>query len=143
MRIVVVKSKLGSLERLKRIVVKVFLLPGSAYVSPRRPAYCTGPRPHDLDQASNLVLPTAHLSPLWTPPDTITTRAAVDRTTQLLSGTAPRSIPLPRNAQVPKTVTSTPSLPPWLQKVPFLFIGFILSECMSECGGACPLDKPV
>ena len=63
--------------------MKVFLLPDSAYISPRRPADWTGPRPHDLDQASNLVLPTAHLSPLWTPPDTINTRAAVDRTTQL------------------------------------------------------------
>ena len=62
----------------------------------------------DLDQASNLVLPTAQLSPPWTPlsstqapaADTITTRAVVDRTAQLLSGAAPRSI-FPQNAQVP------------------------------------------
>ena len=47
----------------------------------------------DLDQASNLVLPTAHFSPLWTLPDTITIRAAVHRTTQLLSSAAPQSVP--------------------------------------------------
>ena len=129
------------LERLKRIVVKAFLLPGSAYNSPRRPAYCTGPRPHDLDQASYLVLPTAHLSPLLILLETITTRAAVDE---------------PHNfCRVPHHGASLPpkrsgtkncdlnSLPPWLQKVPFLFIGFILSECVSECVSACPLDKPV
>ena len=90
--------------------MKVFLRLGSAYVSPRRPTYCTGPRRHDLDQASYLVLSTAQLSPFWTPlfstqapaADTITTRAAVDRTAQLLSGAAPRSIPPPKRSGTEK-----------------------------------------
>ena len=119
------------LKRLKRIVMKVFLLPGSAYVSPRRPADCAGPRPHDPDQTSYLVLPTAHLSPLWTLPVTIKTRAAVDRTAQLLSGTAPRSIPPPSKCSGTKNCDLN-SLPSWLQKGPLFFsLGlFCLSVCL-------------
>ena len=75
----------GEVRRgIKVVVAKVFWLLGSAYVSPRRPAYWsppTRPRPNLLSG-----LATAQLSAFWTPlsstqapaADTITTRAAVD-----------------------------------------------------------------
>ena len=103
----------------------------------------TRPRPNLLSGPAP-----AQLSPFWTPlsstqapaADTITTRAAVHRTAQLLSGAASWSIPSPETLRYQK-LTSTPSLLGC--KSPLPFIGFILSECVSECVGACPLDKPV
>ena len=120
------------LERLKRIVVKVFLLPGSAYVSPRRPACCA------------VLAHTTSTKPLIWSCQLLISRLFELRQTRLphvrlwteLRGfcRVPHhgaSLPSKRSAQVPKTVTSTPSLPGC--KSPLPFIGFILSECVSEC----------
>ena len=93
---------------IEEVVAKVFRLLGSAYVSPQRPAYWsppTRPQPNHLSGPA-----TAQLSPFWTPlsstqapaADTITTRAAVDRTAQLLLGAAPRSIPSPETLRYQK-----------------------------------------
>ena len=127
------------LERLKRIVVKVFLLPGSAYVSPRRPAYCTGPRPHDLDQTSCLVL-LLLISRLFGLRQTRLPHVWL--WTELHSFCrVPHhgaSLPPKRSGTKNCDLNSLPGC-----KSPLPFIGFILSECVSECVGTCPLDKPV
>ena len=123
-------------EELRRIVemkgVKcVFLLLVSDHTtSTKRPAYC-----------STLALWTPPFSTQALPTDTISTRVAVARNTQPVSGTAPRSIPSPETLRYRKTITSTPFLPGC--KSPFIFIGFSLSECVSECVGACLSSKPV
>ena len=62
--------------------------------------------------------------------DPNSTRAAVVRTVRLLSGAAPRSTPSPKTLRYREL---RPQLPTFLaaKGSPFLFVGFVLSECVA------------
>ena len=129
------KEEVSSVRRIEGVVVKVFMRLGYANISPRRPAYCPGPRRHDLDQASYLVLSTAPFSAL---DSALLHSGSCYRHTYhscgcglkytTFVGCRTTEHPSPKTLRYRETVTSTPSLPGC--KSPFSQLGLL---CLSVC----------